>query len=41
MAELIDKYEELKKQGKLAKNIEKHRKKIVQKNRRKIPGNKS
>ena len=37
MAELIDKYEDLKKRGKVAKNIEKHRKKIVQKNRKNIP----
>lgn len=40
VVELIDKFEDLKKRGKLSKNIEKHRKKIVQKNRRKISSSK-
>ncbi|KAK3908430.1 Ribosomal RNA processing protein 36-like protein, partial [Frankliniella fusca] len=36
MVDVIDKFEELKKKGRLVKNIEKHRKKIVQRNKRKI-----
>lgn len=36
VVDLIDQYEELKKRGRVAKTIEKHRKKIVQKNRKKI-----
>ncbi|KAE8743903.1 hypothetical protein FOCC_FOCC009461 [Frankliniella occidentalis] len=40
MVDLIDKYEDLKKKGSLVKNIEKHRKKIVQKNRKKINSSK-
>lgn len=40
MVDLIDQYEELKEKGKVTKNIEKYRKKIVAKNRDKISGKK-